>query len=244
MLARSLSKDPGATCEALRRTLHGCEWMIARWALLAHAAETQAEGWSVEQTRLAFDLLGTPAVFREGKRPGVMLDDEGQVIDTGENPAEVARRQITLLKHQRDVVSDLDEVERSLAAVDLTNEGDAELRRLRRYETSLHTRLRWAINRHPDPSLRPNWTVDREPPPEPNAEPPLKPEPRMPEEIAVESWKPTDIHPPFDLEPDEIPPIGQDPDILAIVAQRRQKKLQKEETRRQKRREKIGKLRA
>jgi hypothetical protein len=242
--ARSLAKDPSATVVALRRTIHGCEWMISRWAMLAHAADTQPTGWTVDQTKLAFDLLATPATFREGRKPGVLIDDEGRVLEAADDPAIVARRQIASLKAARDIVADLDESERALAASDLTNEGDPELRRLRRYESSLHSRLRWCIKqidiqspyRCPDPSLRPVWMID------PEAVP--SPDPKTAEERAIEAWKPTDLHPPFDLKPEEIPPIGKNPDIPAIISARHEKKLRKAEALRKKRREKVEKLRA
>jgi hypothetical protein len=242
--ARSLAKDPSATVQALRGTLHGCEWMIGRWALLAHAGETQPNGWTDEQSKMAFDLLATPHAFREGRKPGVVLDDEGRVVEGPCDPAGFARSQIAGLKAARDLLADLDEVERVLACSDLTNEGDPELRRLRRYETGLHNRLRWAIKqvdvqspyRCPDPSLRPSWVAQ--------PEPELKPEPKPADEIAAETWTPEELHPPFDLEPDEIPPIGQNPDIPAIVKARREKRHNKNEAIRQKRRKNVEKLRA
>ncbi len=242
--ARSLAKDPAATVEALRGTLHGCEWLIARWALLAHAADIQPEGWTDDQKRLAFDLLATPHGFRDGRQPCVEIDDEGRVIEGAGDPAGFARRQIAGLKEERDIASNVDEVERALAMTDLTNEGSPELRRLRRYESKLHSTLRWSLKqaeiqspyRCADPSLRPHWVAD--------PEPELKPEPKTADELAFENWNPTELQPPFDLEPDEIPPDGQNPDIPAIAAQRRDKKFRKDEARRQSRRQKVEKLRA
>ncbi len=244
VLARSLPKDPAATVIALRRTLHGCEWMITRWALLAHAADSQPSGWTDDQIKIAFDLLATPHAFREGNKPGVTLDDEGQIIEPAADSARVARSQIALLKETRDLVADLDESERSLASSDLTNEGDPELRRLRRYEATLHSRLRWCLKqvdvqspyRCPDPLLRPNWVTDPEPIP--------APEPKTADEIAFESWNPSSLQPPFDLEPDEIPPMGENPDIPKIFANRQAKRARKAEALRQTRREQVGKRRA
>ena len=174
VLGRSLAKDPAATVEALMKTPHGCEWLMTRWAMLAHAADTQT-GWTDEQTKLAFDLLATPHAFREGRKPGVLIDFEGRVIDEGKDSAAVARREVAALKERREVVADLDEVNRTLASSDLVNEGDTELRLLRRYESALHGRLRWCLKqitiqspyRVPDPSLRPELgrysTVEDEP---------------------------------------------------------------------------------
>ena len=174
VLGRSLAKDPAATVETLLRTPHGCEWLMTRWAMLAHSADTWATqplGWTDEQAKLAFDLLATPPVFREGRKPGVLIDSDGYLIDAGTDSAAVARREIAALREQREVVADLDEVNRALAVNDLTNEGDPELRRLRRYESTLHSRLKWCLKqitiqspyRCPDPTLRPEWALSPEP---------------------------------------------------------------------------------
>ena len=119
--------------------------MIRRWKLLAHPADVN-KSWNDDQTRLAFDLLGTPLAFRgEGTRPGLELDDQGRVTDEALDPAAVARRQIEALEGQRDLVAEIDEVERHLAESDLSHDADAECRRLRRYETKLHREIRWSI---------------------------------------------------------------------------------------------------
>jgi hypothetical protein len=138
VIGRSLAKDPAATVEALQRTPHGCEWRMTRWAMLAYSADTQPGGWTDEQTKLAFDLLYTPMVFRTGRKPGDSIDFDGRLIADGNDPAAVARREIAALKERREIAADLDEVERTLASSDLTNEGDPELHRLRRYESTLH----------------------------------------------------------------------------------------------------------
>ena len=241
---RSLSKEPTATVEALRRTAHGCDWLMARWALLAHAADSQKSTWTDDQSKLAFDLLATPYAFREGRKPGAVIDLEGRVIDEGKDPAAVARREIAALKERREIVADLDEVERALASADLTNEGDPELRRLRRYESALFNKMRWCLKqitiqspyRCPDPSLRPQWVLE--------PEPILKPEPKSADEIAAEGWSPESFSPPFCLEPDECPKLGEKADIPAILSVRREKRFRKAEARREAQRRKVEKLRA
>ena len=241
---RSLSKEPAATVEALRRTAHGCDWLMARWALLAHAADSQEAVWTDDQSKLAFDLLATPHPFRTGRKPGAVIDLDGRVIDPGNDPAAVARREIAALKERREVVADLDEVERALASNDLTNEGDPELRRLRRYESALHNKMKWYLKqieiqspyRCPDPSLRPSWVVDPEPVP--------APEPKSADEVAAEGWSPESFSPPFCLEPDECPKLGEKADIPAILSVRREKQFRKAEARREARRKKVEKLRA
>jgi hypothetical protein len=243
VLGRSLAKDPAATVEALLRTPHGCEWMMTRWAMLAYSADTQP-AWTEEQSKLAFDLLATPTAFRKGRKPGASLDFERRLIDKADDSAAVARREIASLKERREVVGDLDEVDRALASSDLTNEGDPELRRLRRYESTLHGRLRWSLAqiniqspyRCPDPSLRPSWVADPEAIPEPEAQ--------SPDEVATEATTPSLIHPPSDLEPDEAPEPVQDTDIPIILSVRREKQFRKAGARREATRKKVDKLRA
>jgi hypothetical protein len=217
---------------------------MTRWAMLAHTADVNKE-WTPEQSRLAFDLLGTPIEFREGTRPGAGLDLDGRLVESADDPAAVARREIDALKERRELVEGLDEVNQALAAADLNDEDDPELRRLRRYESALHRRLRWCLSqlryesphRRAHPSLtRPRWDVQ----PEPMVEPAPVPESEKPKE----HWQVKPPNPPFDLEPDEIPAAGEVVNIAAILASRREKKYQKAEARRDSRRRKLERLRA
>ena len=98
---------PEEVVELLQRTPQGCEWLIGRWAMLAYSADVQKGVWTPPQIELAFDLLGTPALFREGFKPGAALDSEGRLIAGSDDPASVARRQIADLKVQRDRVEGL-----------------------------------------------------------------------------------------------------------------------------------------
>ena len=162
-LGARLAGRPEEVAQELRRTKHGCQWLIRRWKMLAHAADAN-KSWSDNQARLVFDLLGTPLAFREGTQPGLELDDQGRVIDEATDPAAVARRQIEALEGRRDLVAEIDEVERHLAESDLSHDANAECRRLRRYETKLHREIRWSIaqlqsdvfDRRTRPDLRPN----------------------------------------------------------------------------------------
>ena len=258
-LGAKLAGRPEEVSRELQRTKHGCEWLIRRWKMLAHAADAN-QGWTDAQTRLAFDLLGTPLAFREGTRPGLELDGMGQVTDEATDPAAVARRQIEELEAQRDLVAEIDEVERHLAESDLSHDSDAECRRLRRYETRLLREIRWSIaqleskvfERRTRPDLRPNFDLGIEPEPafESDAvpdlapEPALKPEPKSADEIAAEGWTPEMISPPFDLEPEESPEPGQSADIPKILRSRKQKRQAKAESRRESKRRKLDKLRA
>ena len=253
LLGSQLANRPEVVVDQLRRTLHGCEWMMARWALLAHSADLK-KAWTPEQVSLAFDLLGTPAEFRDGHRPGASLDFDGRVIEDSDDPAAVARREIASLKGRREIVADLDEVNRALAEADLGEDTDAELKRLRRYEGTLQSRLRWCLRQlqaqspfeAPYPGLWKAWAGSEEPAPEPLPEVPPIPAPTaeiMPApEPKVGGLKA--VHPPIDLEPHEYPPPGELPNIPAILAARRQAKLRKADARRESKRRKLDKLRA
>jgi hypothetical protein len=219
-----LARRPDEVIEELRRTPQGCEWLMTRWAMLAHTADTKG-AWTPEQSRMAFDLLGTPIEFREGIKPGASLDLDGRLIESADDPAAVARREIDTLKQRREVVEGLDQVNQALAVADLNDEDDPELKRLRRYESALHRRLK-----------RPRWDARPEAP----IEPAPAPEPEKPKEF----WQVQPPNPPFDLEPDEVPAPGEILDLPAILASRREKKLQKAEARRESRRRKLERLRA
>jgi hypothetical protein len=260
MLGEQLGNRPAIVVNKLRSTPQGCEWLMARWALLAYAAESKS-GWTPEQEQLAFDLLGTPADFRRGYKPGVLVDLFGKVVDPGEEPAAVARREVEALQIQLAKVAPLDESNRALAMVDLNDDNDAELKRVRRYEGSLHSRVRWCVRQLQEPGPPreiPRWLKDkwlgtqvelsqaidelkaqheaaRLPEPEPVAEP-------------TPDWvkKPTDrvngIHAPFELEPHEIPPMGVPADFEAILANRQVKKRKKVEDLRDERRRQAKRL--
>jgi len=252
LLGGSLGHRPEVVVEQLRKNPQGCEWLMGRWAMLAHSADVHGT-WTPEQDQLAFDLLGTPAEFRRGHKPGASLDFDGRVVESANDPAAVARREITALRDRRELVEGLDEAARSLAMSDLGDDSDPELRRLRRYEATLHGRLRWCLAqlRHQSPHQEPfrglmtTWLGQQEPlSPEAEA-PPAPPIPEPKAEAPPESagWL-RPIHPPFDLEADEVPPSGQELDIPAILASRREKRLEKAQARRESRRRQLERLRA
>jgi hypothetical protein len=240
-LGSKLSRRPSEIVRQLRATPQGCDWLIERWSILARAAD-QNSSWTSDQTRLAFDLLGTTAEARDGRAPGDLVNLDGTLIEPSIGPLNVARREVDQLLERRSVVADLDEVDRSLVAADQYDETNAEHKRLRRHENTLHNRLRWFINQMHDPSphvlkthadLKPNWVERVEPPApsetvEPKTEPPAL----------------VEIHPPFDLTPDEFPEPGELPDIPKIIANRRDKKLRKAEARRDAKRRRVERLRA
>jgi hypothetical protein len=239
ILGGQLARKPAQTVEALKRTPHGCDWLIGRWALLANVADAQ-ETWTADQISLAFDLQAVPSTFRDARQPGTSIDSEGRQVGVTTDLAGLARREIAALKDHRGVVAGLDEVERALTAADLNLDSDPEIRRIRRYETTLHTRLRWSVgqisaeskHRFAFPGLEPAFFN--------------QPEPEAPtvEEKLAEHHPENSPHPPFDLEPDEFPPSGQKADIPKIIRTRKEKQIAKAEDRRQAKRRKLDKLRA
>ena len=253
LLGEQLGNRPEVVVDQLRRTLHGVEWLMSRWAMLAHSADVKG-GWTPSQTALAFDLLATPPEFREGHLPGASIDFEGRVIEGSSNPAEVARREISALKQRRELVEGLDEANQALAEADLNDDSDPELKRNRRYEGSLHRRLRWCLDqlRYQSPLHEPlrglmgTWLGHEEPPPKLEV-------PKLPDRLPIPAPEPEpeitagrfpDIHPPFDLTPEEAPEPGQRADIPRILANRRDQKLRRAEARRDSRRRKLDNLRA
>ena len=229
-LGSKLGKRPAEVAEALQRTPQGCDWLMTRWTLLAQAAGTQGR-WTPAQAALAFDLLGTPAEFREGRDPG----------DAPGGPAAVALAQIAALRLNREAAARLDEVDRSLAQADLSDESNHELKTHRRYDSGLHRRLQWSFSqlryespyKGPSPDIRPRWSE--------------RPEPQVPTATAPATAPATlskgDPHPPIDLEPGEDPGPGQLADIPAILSARRARHEKKVESRREARRRKLERLR-
>jgi hypothetical protein len=243
VLGGKLSKRPAETVEALRRGPHGCEWLMGRWALLAHAADNQNGVWTPEQNDLAFDLMGTPTLFRVGQA-GDLIDFHGRVLEKAGDSASAARRMVDELMEHREVVRGLDDVNRSLTEADLDHDSDAELRRLRRYESTMHNRLRWTIKQltfqgpegKPDPFFFPKWVT--------NPVPELGPEPLTADEKAARDHDPKSPHPPFCLKPEEFPSPGEKADIPEILKSRKQKREAKTKANREAERLKLEKNRA
>jgi hypothetical protein len=241
-LGSQLAFDPETIVNQLQQTPQGCEWLMTRWAMLARSADLNTV-WTPEQINLAFNLLGTPQEFRAGQQPGESIDFEGELIGTAVSPAVVARREVAALKERREVAIQFDEVNRFLLEADLTDDDNAELRRLRRYESTLHSRIRWCLaqlrfespHHYPLEGLKPRWLGQHEPRPE------LK---KTEEEILAENHPVNAIHPPFCIEIDELPEPGQKADYPAILRARNEKKLAKAEARFVAKRRKIEKLRA
>jgi hypothetical protein len=265
MLGEQLGNRPAVVVEKLRATPQGCEWLIKRWSMLAYVANS-GPGWDAGQVRVAFDLLATPVDFRKGQ-PGIEIDLDGNAIDPEIKPVEVARREIAELKRRMEEVAGIDQANRALAMADQYDDHDAELKRLRKYEGTLHSRVRWymsQLDRKKPERETPRWMKEKwqGSVPSPQAQTTLTPanlptaklamaivpEPTPVQEPPPEwagkvAWVDA-IHAPFELEPDEIPPLGVKPDFPKIGSDRRVRKLKKAESRREADRRKVEKLRA
>ena len=249
VLGAKVAANPAAIVQQLRRSPAGCDWLIGRWEWLERAALAEA-GWSSIQAELAAHLLGLPAEFTDLAGVGTAAEDR----------VALARRESEALRVRREAVEPLDEVDRALTEADLFDESHPELKRLRRYESALHTRLRWCMtqfqyespNHRPHPDLRPSRIVEAEDKSE------AKPEPApaaVPLKVAAEgkkdqwpkpfkSWMAKPFQPPFDLRPHEIPADGSTPNIQAIAVAREVQRLEKAEAQRVARRRKLERLRA
>jgi hypothetical protein len=245
-LGANIRLNPDETVEALRRTPQGCEWLMTRWAMLAHAADLK-KVWTPAQKRLAFDLLATSEEFREEFEPGAALDFEGNVVAGSDDPASVARREVAALRERRDTVEPIDESLQMLAVTDLgDDESDPELKKLRRYEGTLHNRLRWCLAQINEKSPYQHAKVEAAFRTIPEQVMPVEPlpVPDVVKKIEDQAHPVTQFSPlPFDLEPDECPAPGEFADIPAIIASRAKKKLVKDATRRDQRRRSLEKLR-
>ena len=86
------------------------------------------------------------------------------------------------------------------------------------------------------------WLGQFEPAPEVNPAP--TPAPAQSPEPGPEAGRFPSLHPPFDLEPHECPPPGEELDVEAVLANRRREEERKAEGRRDARRRKLDRLRA
>ena len=253
-LGGKLAQRPAEIVEELRRTPCGCDWLISRWSMLAHAADVNANHtWTEDQAAMAFALLGTPAEFRHGRQPGDALDEHGRVIEPSGDQAALARREVDALLLRRLEVAPMDEVDRALTESDLFDESHPSLKNLRRYEGTLHNRLRFFLSEmkyesphfKPDAELTRNKIVFRAPPAEP------EPTPAQQAGLPVvhskldrnAPWDVTSPHPPFDLEAHEVPADGSKANPFQVLLSRQEQREKKAEQRREAKRRKAEKLR-
>ena len=133
VLGATLSKSPSLVAAKLRRTKHGCEWLVARWEGLRDALELQGD-WDVAQKRIAMDLLGTPRELRTGDLP-----------IRGDKKSLVAAQVAKLERARAEAFDELDEFERAAAEVGVSLEIDKALTLARRYEAANVRRMERAL---------------------------------------------------------------------------------------------------
>jgi hypothetical protein len=128
-LGAKLAKDPARVAPALRGCKQGADWLRERWEALGEILENQG-GWTDEQRRLAYDLLGVPPALRDGSD---MLPPPEDVDGLA---AVVAARVAGLEEDCAAVLDELDAAERAMAMGGMALEEDAVTARLRKYEGS------------------------------------------------------------------------------------------------------------
>jgi len=154
-LGRRLPTDPARVVATLRQSPHGCDWLIERWAALARLADSAGpRGWTEDESRLARDLMATPAESRV-EPIGVVIDESGRISGPALHPAALARRQIAELQDHRDRVGEADEVARTLVEAGLTDLPSREVAHLRRYERATLRRLFWLSAQMKEAGLQP-----------------------------------------------------------------------------------------
>ena len=133
-LGQRIAQEPEAVVNLLRRTPHGCDWLIARWEPLAKLADRNRH-WSQEQMTEAQGLLGRPG---NGHDALMHVDQRG-----------LARQMIAELVERKAKVAPADAHDRAMAEADLVDVPTLEAKQLRRYENTLHGRLRWYLGQVP-----------------------------------------------------------------------------------------------
>ncbi len=143
-LGRQLIRQPSATVAKLQQTAAGCAWLIARWALLRHAA-TSNDGWNAPQTELAFNLLGIPAEFRD-LTVGAAVALRHLHITPALSNHEIAEQMLAELQKQQAIATQTDALNRRLTQADSVDLPTPALARLRRYDSALRKQLRWLMD--------------------------------------------------------------------------------------------------
>ncbi len=216
ILGASLADDPTEVVAGLRRTPHGCEWLMKRWALLIYAAEHD-RAWTLDQQMLAARMLGIPLEFQDEAKPLGSLWKGDRPLESTADLIDLARQEIKSLKEQRERVAPIDEAEKLLAQRDeLADDAQSpEIRRIGREERGLYLRLRWLVRQLEQ------WPEDRQ-----KALKPVRTEVMVPVEAVEE--------PPLKpVEPEPEPEPVQEPIVGPVVSDRCEAKLQKAEARRQ-----------
>ncbi|MDE2506102.1 MAG: hypothetical protein KGM43_02715 [Planctomycetota bacterium] len=141
-LAKKLRRQPALTIALLKQSLHGCNYLIARWDALARAYLNQNLIWTGSQRRTALDLLGVELDVRPAE--WLFIADSNQSkLDVH---LEVAAREIRELSRLRDEhLAVVDDHVRRAAARGFAAATSREIRLTRRYEADAHKRMATAL---------------------------------------------------------------------------------------------------
>ena len=105
-LGSKLPHNPEWVLCQLRKTPHGCDWLLDRWNGLLDCLQ-RGDGWTAAERILGLDLLATPAEFRDGRtRVNGATADETRTLRL-----EIAE----LERHKRAGIDELDAFDRMLA---------------------------------------------------------------------------------------------------------------------------------
>ncbi len=140
ILGQDLPKKPALVVAQLRRTSHGCQWLIDRWLELLAALDAGVP-WNVEQRSKALDLLGVDKALRSAPS----LIDPAPHEDPIVAQREEASYQIEALRtHKSEVLDPIDERERKAAEQGQSFQVTTEHLQLSRFESACMRRLQWA----------------------------------------------------------------------------------------------------
>jgi hypothetical protein len=178
-LAAGLARDPARVAARLRQTTRGADWLATRLEALAAIHEARG-GWDDSQRGRALDLLGVPALLRDGPTP---LDPPGSDPDPASWPRRaVAAEAARLRRWQAEVGDDRDELDRTLAETGQGAESFRLLANVLRYRSQALRTVHWALNELTRLGARGRPIAESCPPPAPSVErrPPLPAPPPSP----------------------------------------------------------------
>lgn len=138
-IAAKLARDPARTVAMLRKTTHGVDWLLRRWAGLIEALECHG-GWNADQIALARDLLGVP---RDLRNPCLELPDDASTATLGY----LAVQATDELQHeQAEHLDEQDIQDRARTSLGVPVRRDRELETIRRYERECRRTLRQTLD--------------------------------------------------------------------------------------------------
>jgi hypothetical protein len=141
-LAAQLPRKPEKVVWQLQQTIQGVDLLIGRWEYLGKTLAMTGT-WDDQQRSTALDLLGVPRDRRQGWTE--LVPDPGDFLTEAEWFGQHVECRLRDLKALRKELEKHDADERARAIEGHPSSTDAELKRLRRYETGCLRRLQWAV---------------------------------------------------------------------------------------------------